>query len=111
MARRLLDIGQKNGGLAGHLNDMGIQSAAIYGMGYIGSYIFKDLLMCGYDVRYVIDKKEMPYLSAIDIDSFKIKDNLPKVDVIILTPSYGCDAIKKEIKSRYDYRMIEVCDL
>lgn len=64
------------------LDEIGISTVAIYGMGDVGQRLYKELKDTDIEVKYAIDRRK------IDIDEIQvisIDDELPEVDLIIVT--------------------------
>lgn len=59
---------------------------AVYGIGILGRHLVKELLEDGVDIRYLIDKKENVLYPGIA--TYRLADDLPAVDVIIVTAIY-----------------------
>lgn len=81
------------------LRDNGFNSCAIYGWGENGRRLYRTLRHEGYEVVYVIDRREKEI--SIDIDVYGLDvDKYPYVDCIIVTVNGSYDEIKQEISAQ-----------
>ena len=85
-----------------YLNDKGYRSVAIYGFGYIGELLYKDLRHFDVSVNYIIDNAA----KNKDIRIFSLKDDLPKTDVIVVAVSYDYENIETRIKSKVNVPVV-----
>ena len=76
-----------------HEND--IRSVAIYGMGKIGKHLKYELEQGGITISYVIDEGEGVFYG--NEEHYNLKDSLPMVDVVIVTPVNEYEEIKEKI--------------
>lgn len=67
------------------------KSVAIYGLSYIGERLLEELKDCGVEVKYAIDKNADSIYA--DIDVHLPDEDLPEVDVIVVTAVYFFDEI------------------
>ena len=81
--RNLLQLTVNKDALASSLKESGCKRVAIYGMGVIGMYLYQLLTDMGIEVCYGIDRVEQT--KDADTVIYKPSDNLPLVDVIIVT--------------------------
>ncbi len=82
-------------------------TVAIYGMGGIGQRVYEELEKTDVDVKYVIDKS----LINSRLKVFDINDELPYVDVIIVTPIFAFDDIEKELSKKVSYPIVSIEEL
>ena len=85
-----------------YLNDKGYQSVAIYGFGYLGELLYKDLRHFDVSVDYIIDN----VAKNKDIKILSLKDELPKTDVIVVAVSYDYKNIENRIKTKVNVPVI-----
>lgn len=73
----------------------GYKNIAIYGMGYLGESLVKELQNSNVRVQYGIDRNAENIYSSVDV--FKLSADLPEVDAIVVTAVFCCDEIEKEL--------------
>lgn len=75
-----------------YLRENGFRTIAIYGMGYLGKRLYDELKDSEIEVRYAIDKNaDNLYL---ELDVISPDENMPEVDLIIVTAVYFFDEIE-----------------
>ena len=84
------------------------KSVAIYGMKEFGVHLYEMLKDSDIKVEYVIDKN--PGIVSEDIKCYKPSDELPKVDVIVVTASYYFNEIRKQLQHT-GYRIVSIEDV
>lgn len=86
-----------------------IHRLAIYGMHYIGELLYKELTKNGIEVAFGIDKK----ISNIDdkLNIYKISDDMPDVEYIIVTPIFYFQDIKKELLPKVIGKIISLQEI
>lgn len=72
-----------------------IETVAIYGMGKIGKHLKYELEKAGIKIAYVIDEGESVIYSKEA--HYNLRDALPMVDLVIVTPTEEFEEIKKKI--------------
>lgn len=72
-----------------------IKSVAIYGMGKIGKHLKYELEKAGITISYVIDEGENALYGKEE--HYNLRDGLPMTDVVVVTPIYEYEEIKKRI--------------
>ncbi|MCM1154132.1 MAG: hypothetical protein NC489_15090 [Ruminococcus flavefaciens] len=72
-----------------------IKSVAIYGLGKIGRHLKYELEKAGITISYVID--EEAYVIDRKEEYYNLRDNLPIVDIVVVTPIYEYEEIRKKI--------------
>ena len=82
---------------------------AVYGMGAIGELMLKDLSRIGADSVYAIDRD--PDSVFVDHQVYSLDDELPQMDIIIVTPFLQYNSIVPELKKVTKTKMISVLDL
>lgn len=82
---------------------------AIYGCGEIGKCLYNELLANNIQVQYYIDQKADFLIE--DVDILTLENELPKVDVIIVTLINSFDEISKKIKSHTSDNVISIEDV
>lgn len=104
-----LRIRQEGGGLEKYFIDNGYYSIAIYGMGEMGIRLYDELKNTAIKVEYAVDKEASTAFSEIDIVS--IEEDLPKVDVIIVTAVFAFDEIAEKLGNMVEYPIVSLEDV
>lgn len=87
----------------------GYNRVAIYGMGKIGIRFFQELVQEGVEVLYVIDRNASQI--KLNIECLSPEDNLPEVDVIIVTVIDDCERISKYIGNKTQCVIVSLEDI
>lgn len=87
---------QQGKSIARFLEGRGCHSAAIYGMSNLGERLAKDLEEDHFKVSYGIDRREI----AAGIPMYKLEDDLPEVDAVIVTALVAFDGIEEELRKK-----------
>lgn len=81
-----------------YLQDKGCREIAIYGMNDLGEILRKDLSQNGVTVKYAIDRNAMCIRTEIDV--LLPEDELPDVDMIIVTAIAFFDEIEEKLSKK-----------
>ena len=73
---------------------------AIYGYGYFGQRLHAFLQANFIDIAYVVDKDKSKYLSVEDVLIFEPTEDLPQCDLMIVTPIFEYEAIRKGLERK-----------
>lgn len=87
----------------------GYESVAIYGMGELGKRLYEELKNQGKTVTFVMDRKASgidPGLRICGID-----DEIPEVDVIVITPTFDYASIEEQLKKVTSAKIISIKDV
>lgn len=95
--------------IADYLLKNGIHTVAIYGMNYIGETLYTELKNTPIEVEYAIDRNAETMYAECDM--LEPDNELPFVDMIIVTPLTGFDAIKEMLKKKVDCKIISIEDI
>lgn len=87
---------QQGKSIARFLESRGCHSAAIYGMSNLGERLTKDLEEDNFKVSYGIDRREIP----TGIPMYKLEDDLPEVDAVIVTALVAFDGIEEKLRKK-----------
>jgi len=96
--------------LSQKLENLNIQTVAIYGAGRHGKLLYQDIRRGCIQIRYFIDCKG----NDIDIDGiivYKPDEYLPAVDAVIVSTYLEFDSIKDTLKIKGDPKIIALDDL
>ena len=107
---RLLYSYQNNISIEQLLLNKNYKKIAIYGMGILGQGLYSALrnstcieIVCGIDKNAEIYRYEFPI--------YKPDDNIPIVDVVIVTTPYYYDEIEQDLITRMSYEIISIEDI
>lgn len=100
---------QKNINLSSYFEKMGYNSVAIYGMKEVGERIYEELKDTKTEVKYAIDQNAESIYA--DIDVYSPDDDLPEVDVIVVTATYYYNSILNKIKDKIACPIISLDDV
>lgn len=95
--------------VADALKERGISVIAIYGMGVLGCHLYQQLKNSGIFVSHIIDQK--PLKGIYEAKVCGIKEKLPGVEAVIVTPVYQFETIRDEIRKYNDVVVISLRDL
>lgn len=95
--------------IADYLVGNGYHSVAIYGMHYLGECLLKELKNSSVEVRYAIDRNASNLYA--DVDILTLDDNIPEVDVVIVTAIGSFNEIEKSIAEIADYPVVSLEDI
>lgn len=90
-----LSCKEQNYDFADYFNKHGIKSVAIYGMGRLGKHLKYELEKSGIKVDYVIDEGEKIIYG--EETHYNLRDSLPLVDAVVVTPIDEFEEIKEKI--------------
>lgn len=76
----------------------GIKSIAIYGGGMLGKHLLEELKDSNIKVEYIIDRKADALKLGVPV--YALEDDLPEVDVIVVTATYVYSEIKKQLEAK-----------
>jgi hypothetical protein len=94
--------------ISGYLKNNNIQTVAIYGMAYLGTCLERELDRAGIDVLYVMDRNTS---ICSDRPILSLNDELPKVDLIIVTPIIDFEKIKLALLKKIDTSIVSMKDI
>ena len=100
---------QEKKSIAEYLKNKGFNKIAIYGMGYVGERLFDELKDSDVKVEYAIDKNADGI--NMEIDVFTPEEELPDVDLIIVTAIYFYAEIERTLKELTDNRVSSLEDI
>lgn len=86
-----------------------INKIAIYGMGYVGIRLVKELRNSEIEVVYGIDKNAANIYSEIELRT--VEDELSDVDAVIVTLIDGFDEVYSVLSKKMDCRIIAIEDV
>ena len=98
---------QKNQSIEKYFIDNGYKTIAIYGMGELGNRLYEELKETEIIMKYGIDKNSgFGEIEILDID-----DELPEVDVVVVTAVFDFDKIESNLKDKVNCPVISLEDI
>lgn len=97
---------QEGKSLVSFFEDNGYKAIAIYGMSYLGERLLDELKDSGIEVKYAIDKNADNICAGIEVKN--LEDDLPEVDMIVVTAVYFFDEIERQLTQLVDYPVISL---
>lgn len=105
-----LEIRNEGRSVAEYFNDMGYQHIAIYGMAELANRLFEELEDSDIQVDYGIDRDVSCTIARIE-NVYSLEENLPKADVIVVTPYYAFESICRDLKGKVSCPVISIEDV
>lgn len=102
-----LEVKNRGGSAASYFKDMGFRKIAIYGMGELANRLFEDLQGTGIEIVYGIDQ-DVANCTTIIENVYSPNDELPMVDVIVVTPFSAYDNIESKLKENTSSEIISI---
>ena len=90
-----LDLWQKGKTILPFFHKNNYRKIAIYGYGYLGKHLMKELASSDVEVGYIIDRN--PLIKTSSYRVYSLCKDLPPVDAIIVTPAGQYGTIRHEI--------------
>lgn len=81
-----------------YLRNQGFLTIAVYGAGYLGKLLIRELEKDGVHVRYLVDRNAA-WISE-DYPIYTLKEELQQIDVMIVTLVQGEEAVVKELEEK-----------
>lgn len=100
---------QKNINLSSYFEKLGYNSVAIYGMKEVGERLYEELKDTKTEVKYAVDQNAESIYA--DIDVYSPDDDLPEVDVIVVTATYYYNSILNNIKDKVCCPIVSLDDV
>ncbi len=85
------------------------KSVAVYGMKEAGELLYHAIKDCGLDAVYAVDRA--PERLNLDLDIRKTVDEIPDVDVIVVTPIHYFASIQSELSNLTTAAIISIEDV
>ena len=104
-----IKIEQENKNLSMYFKNMGYKTVAIYGMKEVGERLYQELKNSEVMVKYAIDQNAESIYA--DVDVYSLDDELPDVDVIVVTPTYYYNSILNNLKDKVKCPIISIDDV
>lgn len=86
------------------------KTVAVYGVGQLGELLCDELNQFSeVSVKYGIDK--MDVCTVENLDLYSMDDELPEVDVVIVTPVFAFDEIKTNLEKKVDCSIVSLKEI
>lgn len=89
-----------------YLEENGIKTVAVYGLGDLGKRLIEELQNYGITIKYLIDARASVLFS--DLDIYTLDDDLPDADVVIVTVLYDFSDIWNAMPERLKEKCISL---
>ena len=99
----------KQKSVADYLREKNIKNVAIYGLSYVGQTLTEELENENITVLYGIDQNPEFYCQEFEV--YTINDNLPDVDMIIVTPIMSFKQIKEMLTEKVSAEIVSIEDI
>ena len=103
-----LEIKNEGKSLACYFDVMGYKRIAVYGMAELANRLMEDLDGSGVEIVYGIDRDVSCSISRIAEVYSPQENNLPDADVIVVTPYYAIEAIKRNLAEKVKCPVISI---
>lgn len=110
MLNQWLVLKQESKSLEQYFVDNGYETVAIYGMGEMGNRLYDELKNSDkIKVKYAVDKNAGSTYSELEV--LESADDLPEVDVLVITATFAFDEIEEELSGKIDYPIVSLDDV
>ena len=89
-----------------YIKSNGYNSVAIYGYGMLGKHLVRQFQKENFNVSYVIDRNNIK--KTDDISIYNIMDELPSVDMVVVTVLYDYDNIYNYLKNKVNADIVPI---
>ena len=103
-----LEIRGEGKGLSCYFNAMGYKRIAIYGMAELANRLMEDLEGSGVEIAYGIDRDAGGSISRIAEVYSPQEKELPEADVVVVTPYYAMEAIKRDLEGKVGCPVVSI---
>lgn len=100
---------QNNKSLADYFKANGYKTVAIYGMSYLGERLVDELAGSEVEIKYAIDRNADNVFAEFEV--LKPDEDLPSVDVIVITPIFYFDEIENGLAEKVDSDIVSIEDV
>ncbi len=104
-----LSLKQEGKNLAEYLEFNGYKNIAVYGMSAPGERLIEELEDTDIEIRYVVDRNADHIVTRLP--KYKTDDNLPEVDVMVVTAIIAFQDIQDEMEKKVPFPIISLEDM
>lgn len=94
--------------LESFFEERGYKNVAIYGMGEMGNRLYEELKKTNINVKYAVDKSAFLIYPELESINMEKAQELPEVDVIVVTAAFAFDEIEESLKEKTDSPIISL---
>lgn len=110
MLNQWLVLKQEGKSLEQYFLDNGYKIVAIYGMGEMGNRLYDELKDSDkVEVKYAVDQNT--YSTYSELEVLDTEDNLPEVDVVVVTATFAFDEIEEKLSEKIDCPIVSLDDV
>ena len=95
LLNKWLELSQHGKSLSSYFEENHYQKIIVYGMGELGQRFCDDLKGTDLEIKYAIDQNAEEQFT--DLELYSIHDTLPEFDVIVVTPIFAYEEIRKQL--------------
>ncbi len=107
LMNRWVEIKNAGKSIAEYFKEQGYYNIAVYGMADMANRLYEDLEGTDVTIIYGIDR-EVCCTGARVENVYSLHEDLPKADVIVVTPFYAFDNIKHDLETKTDCPIISI---
>lgn len=112
LANQIIRANTQGKTISRKIEERGITSMAIYGMGEIGERLMEDILLnSSVRLLYGIDIKAAELYMAVPVYTLEQAAGMEKPDLILLTVGGGSDSLRKEIREKMSCEVMTIGEL
>lgn len=104
-----LKLKQERKSLVSYFRENNYRTVAIYGMKELGERLYDELRESGIEVKYIVDRNAGEIYS--DVDVLLPEEELPQVDVIVVTAIHYYDEIERKLNELVDFPVVSLEDI
>lgn len=104
-----MDLYNRGCSVSQYLRKKGINNVAIYGNGYLGKQLYKELKRNGINVGYFIDRNAL-YMEE-EIPVYSADEKLPQVDAVIITLTQGENEVISMLENNFCTKYYSISEL
>lgn len=104
-----LILNERGSRIEEYFHARGIKEVAVYGYSNIGRHLVTQLIRTDIKIKYIIDKRNV--IIEYGIDRYCLRDKLPEVEAVIVTPICEFQTIKKEVSDKVSCEVISIEDI
>jgi len=107
LLKRMLGQKRKRDDLCSYLEENGFKKVAVYGMEHLGQILADELKDMDLELLYGIDPDKV----SSEIDIYRLADEMPEPDVVIVTSLFDFQDRKRELEKRFSCPIISLEEL
>lgn len=104
-----LSAKQKGKSLVQYFEENQYKTIAVYGLHYLGECLVEELKGSSVEVKYAIDRNADKI--ETDVKMYRPDEDLPEVDVVVVTPFYYFDEIDEMLFEKMDCPIVSIEDV